>query len=150
MSRFKKFFVQLFVQISEIIIVLLFIGMALLYIFYPEKFIAMIKVFGLFAPIGVIIAVYALIITKKVKKVKRDMEDGDINFNDPIEIYITKMDEIKNDLVALFAAILIISLAKFANGYFDYLDILQAIIVIAAVYITKKIYLKENFSFWKK
>lgn len=151
MSSSKKFFAQLLAQVSEIIIVLVFIGIGFLYLFYPEKFMAITKVLGLLAPIGIFIAIYALLIVKKIKKVKTDLADGDINCNDNFtEIYVTKMDEIKNDFVALFSAILIIVLAKFMNGYFDYSDIWQAIIVIIAVYITKKIYLKENFSFWKK
>lgn len=151
MPEFKKFFTELFAQISEIIIVLTFIGIGFFYLFFPEKFMAIIKMLGLLAPIGAIIAIYALIIIRKIKKIKSDAEEGDMNYNDDsIEIYITKMDEIKNDLAALFAAILIIALAKFMNGYFDYSDICQAFIVIIAVYITKKIYLKENFSFWKK
>lgn len=151
MSEFKKFFSQLFAQIFQIVIIVIFIGAGVLYLFYPEKFMAIIKALGLLAPIGIIIAVYALLITKKIKKIKTDIADGDINYNDnSIEIYVTKIDEIRNDLVALFAAILIITLAKFMNGYFDYSDIWQAIIAIIAVYITKKIYLKENFSFWKK
>ncbi|MEA2065183.1 MAG: hypothetical protein U9O66_02705 [Patescibacteria group bacterium] len=151
MPEFKKFFTELFAQISQIIIVLFFIGAVFFYLFFPEKFMAIIKTLGLIAPIGAIIAVYALIITRKIKKIKADAEEGGMTYNDnSIEIYVTKMDEIKNDLTALVAAILIIALAKFMNGYFDYSDICQTFIVIIAVYITKKIYLKENFSFWKK
>ena len=146
MNENKSFFKELISQIMEILLVLLIITIIGLYLFYPEMFKELLKAMGVLVPIGIFIALYGMVTAQKIKKRKKLLEEGGGESGECYPIYVTKNDEMKNDALALVSAILIIVIAKVIEGEFNYADIWQAGLTVIAIYLTKKIYFKKQFS----
>ena len=151
MKDVQKMFSVLIAQIIEIIVILLSITVIIIYIFFQEVFFSLLKSAGGLAPIFFAGALYLLITTKRIKKAKKDIEkNGSPRLKEYYCIYVSKQDEMKNDALAFLTALVVVVIAKEMSGDFNYSDIWQAGAAFLAVYLTKKIYFKKQFSFFGK
>ena len=147
----KGFFTEFMAQSFEIVTAVILVGMAGVYLFYPEIFEDMAKTSGASLPLGVLFLIYILTTSHKVKKIKKEAEkDGGEKYNEYHAIYVSQKDELKNDGIVVITVIIMILIAKLIEGKIDYADLWQAGITIIAIYWTKKIYFKEYFSFFGK
>ena len=156
-GEFQKLIFLLFAQISQILVVLGFLFLLYLYIFRPDILAGIFNYIKQSTGLWFLIAFYGILAFTKSKNIKKQIENQDqeeeregegkeeVNY-----IYVTPLDELKNDLLAVVVVISIIVCAEIFRGKVDYLDFWQAIIALIGVYATKKIYFKEFFSLWGK
>lgn len=88
------------------------------------------------APIIILMSI-AILVAKRDRRVIREKEIRDEVDN---QITISAYDELKHDLVAFSAAILILIIAKVFSSKVNTADVLQALVALIFIYLTKTIY----------
>lgn len=91
----------------------------------------------------VFVAPMIILISLTIIIVKRDREiirERRIRSEVDQQITISAYDELKHDLAAFFAAIIILIIAKVFSAKVDIADILQASIALIFIYLVKSIY----------
>ncbi len=146
----NRFVSEFLFQTFSIIVFFLFAGFFAIYIFNPELLDIVAESASVYPPLILLFIIYILTTINKVRRIRKkrldeiEDADGESSFYDYKEIYVKDIDEMKNDLVALLAAMLIIAIAWVYNGKFDFPDVLQAVAAFVAVYLTKDIYFKKG------
>jgi hypothetical protein len=146
----NRFVSEFLFQTFSIIIFFLFAGFFAIYIFNPELLNMISESASVYPPLLLLLIIYVLSTLGKVKKIRKkrlekiENAEGESSYYDYKEIYVKDIDEMKNDLVALLTAMLVIAIAWVYKGEFDFPDVLQAVLAFTAVYVTKDIYFKKG------
>jgi hypothetical protein len=146
----SRFVSEFLLQTFSIIIFFLFVGFFAIYIFNRELLDMITESARVYPPLLLLFIIYILTTLGKAKKIREKRLDkiedaeGESSYYDYKEIYVKDIDEMKNDLVAIVTAMLIIVIAWVYKGKFDFPDVLQAVLAFTAVYVTKDIYFKKG------